>query len=152
MGLGFRGIFAFLATSANKERAAKSAIASVTVRGLVNGAFTMLLINAVVPPLVPYMDLGGDLGRKACLASGPLLTAGLGPKYIWHRGFRLVVSGLCTVCVLVKVFAATTADDMLQMIEIVSLTENFNTGMYSTSDTNKKTRPDIRCGRVDPEP
>ncbi|CAE7336575.1 CBP3 [Symbiodinium sp. CCMP2456] len=26
--------------------------------GLVNGAFTMLLINAFVPPLVPYMDLG----------------------------------------------------------------------------------------------
>ncbi|CAJ1453062.1 unnamed protein product [Effrenium voratum] len=26
--------------------------------GLVNGAFTMLLINAIVPPLVPYCDFG----------------------------------------------------------------------------------------------
>lgn len=26
--------------------------------GLVNGAFTMLLINAIVPPIVPYLDLG----------------------------------------------------------------------------------------------
>ena len=26
--------------------------------GLVNGAFTMLLINAIVPPWVPAIDLG----------------------------------------------------------------------------------------------
>ena len=25
-----------------------------------NGAFTMLLINAIVPPIVPYLDLGSS--------------------------------------------------------------------------------------------
>ena len=56
-----------------------------------NGAFTMLLINAIVPPLVPYLDLGfrirGTMRSKleARLPYFNEVLARLGTRYQPHR-------------------------------------------------------------------
>ena len=60
----------------------------------------------------------------------------------WHQGFRLDVSGLCqcTVDVLVKVFASTTADGHASNHRNLVLSETFNTyscmDMCTTGDNN----------------